>query len=885
MNTTLETSLSLPVLVIGALASISFFIFLFRQELAGVSRGTRWCIGGLRILLCLLVWFLIAQPRAVTTHETTIPVTTRLGVDVSGSMSLTDDDGVHTARWQQQAKPSLLEEATALTEAAKIRIGLLKRRFKIDEQDRNEDIGKTRDILMQSLERIRLIESSSNRGRLVKATLDALTKAVEELQRIDDGDAIRTLERAASHATEAATALRRIAEIAPQEDSTVEEPRPRMELVNRWIDQSPELFQRLDETGEVQRFAFANSMVRSESAEAFASDDGLGDGTELYGNLNRLADEGTNTGGRELFVLITDGIDSRPDENQVVSTKVQDRPLLVLPIGDPSTAPDVSIESVISPTRVREEDTFVAQVKVASRNGVSEAVVITLQDGSQMLARRELQLTGDDETKAVELEWNASGLGARDLWVEASIVTGEELVSNNQKQISCQVTKDKYRVLVCDSKPRWETRYLQNLFKRDASIEMVSLLFQPRHAYPGKDLPPQGALPLALELWQKFDLVILGDVSPEQLTPDHQATLIQYVDGGGNLLVLAGFDAMPAAFAGTQLEKLMPMIQAQTESVRGTFVINPSGENADPIVRLVGDDGQSVWHELFTITPQHRISAWCKAKQTARSLLVAEDVQSQARHDFMALQRYGRGRVAFAAAPSLYHLRSTYGDRYHARFWGQMIRGICVDNFGFEGGLVKTRLDRTVWGAGAEVMGRVRLTTPEGLPLPDAEFSAILLELNDDDEEVVAQMRPIADPDRPGDYFVRFPDAKPGKYIIQYEGDEIESLLEVDRFERNEQLADLNDSTRKLTVLGEELSPETTHSSKPSPFWGRVNRLPLAATVSPQTISLVVDALDFKPELVTESSKRSLWNVWWFLLAMIIVAGSEWLLRRTNGLC
>ena len=111
-----------------------------------------------------------------------------------------------------------------------------------------------------------------------------------------------------------------------------------------------------------------------------------------------------------------------------------------------------------------------------------------------------------------------------------------------------------------------------------------------------------------------------------------------------------------------------------------------------------------------------------------------------------------------------------FGDQYHARFWGQVIRGICVDNFGFEGGLIKTRLDRTLWETGAEVQGRVRLTSPGGLPLSDATFSAQLVQ----ESTVVAEMQPVPDPERPGEYFIRFPDTAPGSYTIDYEGESCE---------------------------------------------------------------------------------------------------------------
>ena len=873
METTLETSLSLPVLAIGAIASIVLFLALLRTESPSLTPLTRWSLILLRGLLCLLVWVLIAQPRAVTTRRESIPVTTKLGVDVSDSMSLIDGAGVQTRRWLDDAKPTPLDEAIALAEVAKIRLHLLRRDFQVDDQDLDSEVAQIGELLMQARERIETLESSTSAARLLQTPLEAVDETLGQLQRVEEQDAIRAVERAALFAAELAQDLRRIEVVVEQDAQPTSEPRDRMELVNRWMQKSAALFAELAQAGDLQRFVFANAMIEA-PAETLKTGS-LGTGTDLYANLSRLADDDGREGAR-LCLLVTDGVDSNPAPEAGISPRAQDQPLLVLPVGDPSDAPDVSIQSVISPARLQQGDEFLARVELANQNTAAETVSLSLLDRGRELVRRDVQLEFQDASQIVELKWDATVVGAHDLVVEVSQAAGEEILENNRRQLQCQVMKDKYRVLVCDSKPRWETRYLQNLFKRDPSIEMTSLLFEPRHAYPGKASPPALALPLALELWQKFDLVILGDLNTRQLTAEHQQVVVRYVDAGGNLLILAGFDSMPDAFAGTPIEKLLPMMPTQANPILGQFRIGPlTDENVDPMVRLENESRQPMWRRLFEMTPQYRISSWCRAKETARPLLIAEDQASEVTYDFMALQRYGNGRVAFAAAPCLYHLRSTYGDRYHARFWGQMIRGICVDDYGFEGGLVKTRLDRTLWSPGAEVQGRVRLTTDDGLPLPEAEFSALLL-VND---EIVARMNPIADTDRPGDYFVRFPELAAGEYTIEYEGEEVDSLLEADR------TIEVDETARKFTVLGRRLSPETTRSTKPSPFFDHVNRMPLAATISPQTLPLAIQALNLEPQTITRTSKRALWDVWWLLLLIVTVASGEWLLRRMNGLC
>jgi len=200
---------------------------------------------------------------------------------------------------------------------------------------------------------------------------------------------------------------------------------------------------------------------------------------------------------------------------------------------------------------------------------------------------------------------------------------------------------------------------------------------------------------------------------------------------------------------------------------------------------------------------------------------------------------------------------------------------MCAGDFGFNGGRVKTRLDRQIWNSGEEVQGRVKIEDREGIPVAGAKFSAVLTR----DEKVVARMNPTSDAAVKGDYFIRFPDLEPGEYRISYEGGKVGGLWDEDRRALPAPLGCrfwIQDS-----VVSEELQ---LPMSEPA-FWAEVNKLPLGATIHPQTLGLVLDAIDLKPEAVTTVRRHSLWDTWYILLSIIIIAGLEWLLRRTQGLC
>src|SRR6476620_2012776 len=83
------------------------------------------------------------------------------------------------------------------------------------------------------------------------------------------------------------------------------------------------------------------------------------------------------------------------------------------------------------------------------------------------------------------------------------------------------IREAKLKVLVVESVPRWEYRYLRNALSRDSGVELSCLLFHPGRTKGGggnKDYIKE--FPAGLDELSKYDVVFLGDVGLEdsQLT-------------------------------------------------------------------------------------------------------------------------------------------------------------------------------------------------------------------------------------------------------------------------------------------------------------------------------------------------------------------------------
>ena len=72
--------------------------------------------------------------------------------------------------------------------------------------------------------------------------------------------------------------------------------------------------------------------------------------------------------------------------------------------------------------------------------------------------------------------------------------TQELIPENNEISAPISVRKEQLKVLVVESYPRWEYRYLRNALERDPGVELTCLLFHPK-------LPQVGG---RTQLHQKF---------------------------------------------------------------------------------------------------------------------------------------------------------------------------------------------------------------------------------------------------------------------------------------------------------------------------------------------------------------------------------------------
>jgi hypothetical protein len=668
----------------------------------------------------------------------------------------------------------------------------------------------------------------------------------------------------------------------------------------------------LSETVRIERFQFAgaplpvaaktewrNALSRSLETANFARPlEGGGDadstdeeaaGSEVATNLSsvleQLARARTSQSTRMAFVL-TDGRhnDRNAPAPQELAASLSGMPIYIVPIGNSSPLRDVVLHRVEAPTAVATKDTAVVDVIVTAFECDGDVADVILRREGTEVDRKQVEFEGDRSDARVRFSVATDEPGRLEYVVEVTPLDDEANAANNYSPVAFDVVRDQVRVLLADSVARWEFRYLSQLFRRDTHVMCDELLFFPRVVGTGR-LEQRPELPRDAAGWAGYDVVILGDLDATQLNEASQRGLDEYVrTRGGNVIIIAGRDAMPGKFESQTLMGLLPVeYSGQSAPLQG-FGLRLTDEGRFHSALMIDDsevESRKVWLEKFTDQPVLWVSEFSKPKQTARTLIrVSEllpggapgpDQDDPDLPSFLCWHRVGAGRVVYLSAPDTHHLRYLEGDRLHHRFWGQMLRWVTAAGAGAGTDLVRLQTDRMQYSAGDPVEVTVWLKDKAGEPLAGQSISVEARTFND--LAVTAEMTP--DADVAGRYFASLPDLQAGAYNITVQGPVVETLLPPD--------ADTELVKATVTVRATD-SIEMQNTQCNRALLEQIAEMTGGQVVPPTAMGEILQLASFDPEVVEQSQETPLWNRWSIFTIVVGCLFTEWMVRKAKGL-
>jgi hypothetical protein len=471
---------------------------------------------------------------------------------------------------------------------------------------------------------------------------------------------------------------------------------------------------------------------------------------------------------------------------------------------------------------------------------------------------------------------------------------GEQNLDNNQASAMVEVDERKIRVLMIDSEPRWQFRFLRNAMERDDAVRGTLTLCLLR---PGVG-PIQGpgylaTLPADEKEIGEFDAVILGDVERAKLPDEFLKLLAGRVRMNSTaLLVMAGRKGHYRELSDTPLGEILPV--TLRGGAGGGDPLEFSSRGGAPfsvelteagrthlLTRLAAtaEENEAVWGRFVPLRWAAAVSGLAPG---ADSLLAHPDRLAGAdKLPLLAVQQVGAGKVMFCGIDESWRWRREVGDKYFYRFWAQALRWMVKKPFSDsdpDSDKARLALDRTESDVGQVVQVEAYCLGKDHYPLRPAKDGAdsaqVCVRIEPDvvagnAADVKAEQIVLAPaPGGWGIYRGKFTAGKAGKYLLR-------------PIVADYGAAPLN-SPVKLTVTRADL--ERNFAGQDHVTLAAIAQASGGELLSIDQADRLADLLAARAESRTQTAEYSLTQHWACYGILAVMLAALWLIRKRAGL-
>ncbi|HLG42989.1 MAG TPA: hypothetical protein VI643_06455 [Planctomycetota bacterium] len=244
--------------------------------------------------------------------------------------------------------------------------------------------------------------------------------------------------------------------------------------------------------------------------------------------------------------------------------------------------------------------------------------------------------------------------------------------------------------LLVEGLPRFDTRGLRNLLYDSPTFNYQILFVTPPdlargglptqvHGEAGPGLKPLTGFPSTAADLARFDVIILGDLDPIAIG-GHQgaARLVEYVRGGGGLLVICGRNHTPSDYLPTDLREVLPFDQSLGYEEHGAMLELTEAGKAHELTRLSPDTklNEETWKEIGGRAGFVRVRGVAAADVVLAEARFAPDParapDKKVTEPVLVAHSAGRGRVVVFLTDNLHALKNLatnrkYQDDLHTR--------------------------------------------------------------------------------------------------------------------------------------------------------------------------------------------------------------------------
>ncbi|MEM9531785.1 MAG: vWA domain-containing protein [Pseudomonadota bacterium] len=565
-------------------------------------------------------------------------------------------------------------------------------------------------------------------------------------------------------------------------------------------------------------------------------------------------------------VLISDGRETQPLGDALGRLAAYGIPVHTIGLGRDDVPEDQGLLQVQMPAQLTPGSALRASVMV-SHSGAGPAR-LRISRGDQLVAVQELAL-GEGTRTLVDVDIPTPEPGHHELTFDLEPRPADVNRRNNTLTRAVEVADRVFRILYIEGEPRWEYKFLRRALTGDEGLALVSLLrVSPNKFYRqgiANAAELEAGFPDSREELFAFDALIIGSIEAASFSTEQLEAVRDFVDHrGGGLLMLGGRSGLgDGGWGNSPLAGVMPSELPSPEAVSFSRERWPVARTARGEVSRelkfsdLGDQDREQWSSLPALADYQRLGPLRPAASTLINVLV-----DGAELPLLTTQPFGHGKSYVLATGGTWRWQMSLplDDQRHETFWRQLLRAVA--------GNARQSFRLEVTTEGDQLSVRAELNSPEFEPVTWAAVTAVLT--GEREEEV--RLSPV--PGAPGAYAARVPLRSAGMHYVQAE-------VTASTTGPSE--------TPPSALAGAKARTAIFHAPGRAEFASMQRNTALLKEIAaatggrfwePDALADLPDAVAGSQAGVTERQVLPVWDAPAWLLLLVLLKSTEWLLRR-----
>ncbi len=566
---------------------------------------------------------------------------------------------------------------------------------------------------------------------------------------------------------------------------------------------------------------------------------------ELRRNRNLLA-----------AVVLTDGRNNVGNDEDVFRQRIS-APVFTVGIGKKERTEqervDLGVRNVLSKKVIQKKTKSPVNFTLSKVNISGREIRVTVTDEENALAgEKMIKLPEGNGEYSFSMEIVPDEKGIHRYKLSVPLIASESITANNSRYFTVNVIDPELNVLYFEGRPRYELKFIRRTLEESPNVHLYSIVRTREDYYYVQGSTPEIELekgfPKTYEELKQFSVLLLGTGGTSALTKTELANIVRYVEDGKGLILLGSEDL--ASFAGTELEKLIPLRLARGRTPDSFNLELTSEGKRHPI--LAGCE------EKFTADPRLAELSGRVLTGTRKfgTTVLAEGNEAPV----IAVQNYGKGRVMLITADNTWQwymrCRKLGHSSLYAKFWLQSIQWIA----GFESVEKEKHFpivfytEKDYYNVAEEI--KFELQTTEDIKDIDVYLK------RDDQDMAEVKLEPAGEDGGRYSSSITLNEMSDYEIEVSYQGEKRSVRVVV-----GERLKEILE-----TRLNDELLKRIAYSSG-----GKYFDISARSGLIDAMRALVVKRREVEEEL-------GIWDTPWPFVVFVLLVGTEWFLRRWRQL-